>query len=271
MEVTRPDPLSRSHVFAYLTPISTDAILVLESRYNNALLDDARTADGTSFARIKLDFRILFGRPSLSFGSSRYNEVVFPQAADIDSRHFALHFQMQTGLLLLTDTSRDGTWVSCGPTHTLQLIHNATQPIPQHAVIAFGRRGRCRFLVSLPDYARDASLFAELFQGYANSIDDPTSFAVKRWCAHCEPIERVEGRGGKQGYLCLNLVAKGGFGMVRTCLRVSDGAVFAVKSVVPQHSRNHLIRQMVLDEANLLRRIRHVSENGSSIPRIAVC
>lgn len=252
--------LSRSFPFAFLTPLSAEAAAVVVHPHNNPFVDDHCDLSLPIPPRIRLDFRTLFGRPSLSFGCSRHNEVVFPQAAGIDPRHFVIHFEKCTGLLLFTDTSQDGTLMSDDSAQTHQLLREATRPLLRDTTITLGRDFRYRFLLSTTDYARKTKPFALLFTDYAKSVGWAVPTAVKRLCTACDPVVMLS---GASSYYRLHHVRRGGFGTIHTCLRTSDGALFAVKTPIhggakpsSRHARAAL--ESARREALLLRKFRHV-------------
>lgn len=253
-----PVSLPRSHPFAFVTPLSADACQILQLRANNALLEEASTTD--LVLRFRLDFNNLFGRRCISFGSSRANEVTFPKGVeDVAERHFVIHFEMQTGLLLLTDTSQTGTWVSDVEGVTKKLLHRRTYPLCQNSCIMIGTERRFRFHVSLPKYAEDLGAFRRLFHEYAISTNKtPPAFVRSPAAIGQKMITRLEDK-----FIPLHNIGSGAFGAVRTCLRTSDGRLCAVKSAARRPGLDSQTTTRALEclrnEMTLLRRIRHVS------------
>jgi hypothetical protein len=84
---------SRSEVFAFLTPISTNAVFCLNIRHNTFLaaehvIDEHLTS--------KLDFHSISSRPSSSFRSLRHDSIMLC-SGDIDGiepHHFVVHFEI---------------------------------------------------------------------------------------------------------------------------------------------------------------------------------
>jgi hypothetical protein len=179
-------PLSRTDAFAFLIPLTVDAREALELRANRGLLEDPKLygdmaqvqSEGRYIA--KLDFALLFGRLCLSFGSSRSDEVQFPPASDIDRHHFILHFQTHTAVLLLSDTSSKGIWVSDGLTQTRKLLHHTSFPLLQTVDIHFGQDCRYRFRIMVTESARNRMAFPKLFEDYIQSITQTTSVFTGR-------------------------------------------------------------------------------------------
>lgn len=261
--------LSRSDAFAFLVPVSTDAAEVLKLRVNKALLEDAKFSDHLilhkSFSRgerpyvVKLDYALLFGRPCLTFGSSRCNEFQFPKAVDIGASHFVLHFEMQTGVFLLTDISPSGTFISTHPTQGLKRLHRATYPLLQTSYIHLGREQRYRFQITLAPYMRDLSAFTNLFREYAQSVDQPLPACIKDIRAIKTPLVTLD-----EKYINLHGVGQSKFEVVHTCIRISDGRLLAIKQshdqvADPSQHLSRVNQQQARREIQLLRGVRHVS------------
>ncbi|EON69084.1 hypothetical protein W97_08397 [Coniosporium apollinis CBS 100218] len=169
-----PGPL-QSAAFAFLVPISPDALQALKI-LDNTLLENANactslTLGGPSPSCVmKLDFALLSGRDYLSFGSSRSNELTFPEADDIGHQQFLLRFEIEDGVLLLTDTSPHGTLVRNCSTGTSMLLHNDTYQLLSSTHILFGLGQRYHFRIILTENVDFQEEFQELLQTYATSI-----------------------------------------------------------------------------------------------------
>lgn len=116
--------------FAYLVPTSKSAEVSIKHRANKM-----RSAQAQAFAQLhtlpsrqmvaNLNFSMLFGKRSISFGTARAVEYHIPHqtAPGVDRTHFLIHFDAN-GFLNLTDTSLRGTWIAHDG--VWQLLHRAT-------------------------------------------------------------------------------------------------------------------------------------------------
>lgn len=259
--------LSRSDAFAFLVPISIDAAEALKLSANKKLLANSfddfliphRPFDrGERPYVVKLDYALLFGRLGVTFGSSRCNELQFPKAPDIDAYHFVLHFEMQIGVLLLTDVSSSGTLISTHSTQDFKRLHGATYPLLQTSYIHFGREQRYRFEITLTPYTRDISVFINLFGEYARSVRQPFPAFVKEIRSIKTPLMTFG-----EKFVGLHSLGQSKFEVVHTCIRFCDGRLFAIKQFCHQtiDSSPQLRRvseNRAYREIELLRDIRHV-------------
>ena len=260
--------LSRSDAFAFLVPMSIDALKALKIRDNKAMLEDAgsfghiiphkATTSRQRSCVVKLDYASLFGRRRLTFGTSRRNNVRFPEEGDVGATHFRLHFEMHTGVILLTDVSPEGTWVSSHPTEGFQLLHHATYPLLQTSYIQIGQHQCYRFQIAVAPYMRDIPAFITLFNAYAQSIHQTTPGYVKDLKSIERPLVTLDDK-----FVNLHRVGQSKFEIVYTCLRIVDGRLFAVKeSTHPAIEHRQLVgiatQQEALHEMRLLRSVRHV-------------
>lgn len=175
-----------SNAFAFLEALSIDAEKALALQINRALLTNPEPDEIKSLIMIrqqqavKLDFALLLGRRCLSFGCSRSDEIQFPLASDIDRHHFILHFDIQSEVLLLTDTSTRGIWLSDASIQTPRLLHRTTAPLLQTTDIYFGRDQRYQFRITASSGVNDKTTFARLFEDYAKSIHQMTPSLIER-------------------------------------------------------------------------------------------
>lgn len=269
MQAQLQQTLSRSDVFCSLSPLSADATAALDLRANRGLLGGAPVCKDPNTAAvkggrkgqyvIKLDYALLFGRRCLSFGSSRSNEFQFPQADDIGEHHFIIHFEMQTAVLLLTDTSLKGTWIFDSSTQKFRLLRRATYPVLQTTEIRFGQEHRYCFRIVVVEYMRDLLAFSKLFRNYARSINKPAPTFLKGTGSMLKSVVTLNDR-----FVCLHRVGRGEFETIHTCLRLADGMLFAAKKLYHHTSEEDRAtwivgRQYAQAEVRLLSRIRHVS------------
>ncbi len=243
--------LAISTAFAYALPLSGDAVKAVQLRANRRLCGDASARRDRY---VTLNFATLLGRRCLSFGSSRSNEFLLPQTEDVAARQFIIYFELHTATLLLTDTSRDGTWLSNEST-PMQCLHQAAYPLLKINDIGFGHGQRYRFRILVVDSAIDPTAFSSLFQRYAQSIGQKNPRLTHKLTAALSALN--------DSFISLHKVGRGKYENVNTCLRLSDGVLFAAKkpsctSVVGDDGRNVVSYQLASKEAQLLN-TKHVS------------
>ncbi|KAI4238440.1 MAG: hypothetical protein LQ349_001120 [Xanthoria aureola] len=252
-----------AQTFAYLVSLSPDALTALQLRANRHLLVDARevgTPDQQTPYAARFSYAFLFGRHCLSFGSARSNEIRFPQAEDISRRHFILHFEMQTGLLLITNHSPCNIWMNSDTTAEYsRLVPNTTYPVLQSTRITFGQDQRYSFLLVLPSSGTERVGF---FSRYADSIGSPPPKLVQIR----EPIWRSAVRIDDRFFI-LDRLGPGHFETVHACLSLSDGKLVAVKlacrsPVGGGGILEPVARQRARMEIELLRNVRHPNVAG---------
>jgi len=250
------DSSSPYHIFAVITPVSADAIACLDVHHNASYV--APRGDAITSLRLRLDFQSIFGRPSLSFGSSYRDNVLLRSAGTsdgdgIEARHFAIHFEMQTGLLLLTDTSGTGTWISDEATLSSTLLRSTTYPLTRPTIIVLGHRRQFRFMVTMTDYINSPS-FNDLFRFYARSINTPSPSFVRPFCTSGSRLAVIR---GASDYFRLHKIHKSCSGTVHLCLRMSGSSLFAVKTFAKSSMKN------ARNQVRVLQRTRHVSSSHS--------
>ena len=203
---------------------------------------------------VKLNFTTLLGRRCLSFRSSRSNEFLLPLAKDVAARQFILYFELHTATLLLTDTSQYGTWLSNDSTPKRSL-HQATYPLVQTNDISFGHGQRYQFRIVVTDSAIDPITFSNLFQRYTQSIGQKHPQLIHKLTAAHSNLDNL--------FISLYKVGLGKYKNVNTCLRPSNGVLFAAKKlfcepVREDDPRRAVGHRSVVKEAQFLRDARHV-------------
>ena len=251
------------HAVALLVPQSPDAQKAFKAHVNHATLAVQPTPlDGKRRREVTpllLTMHTFFGRHTFSLGSSRRNEIVL--RGGLDTQHLHLHFEMHTSLLLLTDTSNAGTWItteSSAPT----LLRQRTWPVLSTTSIALGDTQQYRFELRLVNDPRETEAFLHIFRRYTLSLELSTSLWIKPLASIRDPLLMCGGL-----YFRLHHVGPAGYERINTCLRLSDARLFAVKSVTdegvlrrrPSQITSWSWRTQPREEADLLRNLRHVS------------
>ena len=252
-------PLAISTAFAYALPLSADAAEAMQLRANRRLCGDVHARrDLVPFdskrCYVQLNFATLLGRRYLSFGSSRSNVFLLPPAEDVAAHQFILHFELYTATLVLTDTSQHGTWLSNDSTPKRSL-HQATYPLIQSNDIGFGHGQRYRFRIVVADSAIDPIIFSDLFQRYAQSVGQKHPRPSHKLTAALSVLD--------DSFISLHKVGLGKYENVNTCLRLSDGVLFAAKipswqSVGEDDPRRFVGHRSAMKEARILLDAKHV-------------
>ena len=253
---------SPCHAVALLIPQSTDAQKAFKAHVNHTTLAvQPIPLDGKGrreVAPFLLTMQTFFGRHTFSFGSSRRNEIVLTGGLDI--QHLHLHFEMHTALLLLTDTSNAGTWIST-ESSAPKLLRQQTWPILSTTSIVLGDTQQYRFELRLAHDQRDTDAFLETFRRYTLSLELSLSLCIKPLASIRDPLLMYGGL-----YLRLHHVGPAGYERINTCLRLSDARLFAVKSISEQSVSRRSGQITVISrrtqfhaEADLLRNLHHVS------------
>lgn len=255
-----------SQAVALLVPHSVAAGKAMKARVNHAVIADQPTPvalDGKRRGEAPplLTFRAFFGRHSFSFGTSRRNEIVLPAKGGLGAQHLHLHFEMHTSLLLLTDTSTSGTWVSTECSAVPQLLRQRTWPILSTTKISIGDQQQYQFQVRLTEDLRGSDMFLELFRAYMSSLELSPPLFVKPLASIQTPQVMHQGL-----YFRLHHVGPARYERINTCLRLSDGRLFAVK-VIESDVSVHLAQAVMTSkgigppaEAVVLRYLSHVSK-----------
>lgn len=247
---------------ALLVPQSNDAQKAFKAHVNHATLavqpiplDGKRRREAAPFL---LTMQTFFGRHTFSFGSSRRNEIVL--TGGLDTQHLHLHFEMHTSLLLLTDTSTTGTWISTEGS-TPKLLRQRTWPVLSTTSIILGDTQQYRFELRLANDQRGTEAFLQTFRRYTLSLELSPSLCIKPLTSIRDPLLMYEGL-----YFRLHHVGPAGYERINTCLRLSDARLFAVKSVInesvsrgPAQITSVSQRTQPRAEADLLRDLHHVS------------
>ncbi|KAK3698128.1 hypothetical protein LTR37_017086 [Vermiconidia calcicola] len=202
-------PLKRSDAFAIVLPLSSCAEKALKhANRNRVLLDDAksyehltsRSSKHSSRILAKLDFMSIIGRGSLDFGFSRAAGFQLPRERRVSPRHFRLHLDISTATLLLTDTSKAGTYIQSrsGP----RLVHRETYRFDDdddYAIVTLGSNPDMAFAITpgegMKDSARRAAIFSEYVQSIRQTCTLISSRKVPKDGEHIRSLKRRRSSG----------------------------------------------------------------------------
>jgi hypothetical protein len=168
------NPVPRNAPIAFLSPSSTLAAEAFRMRQNSSTLSVSSGSYGSHGSRkpsvsAMLDLATFAGHRFLSFGSSRCTTFQFPRTWGADQSHFVVHFDMRTGCLELTDTSKSGILVSHtndppNEPSTFTLLHHATVAIDKTVFIRLrNHEGLC--------FRLDVAVSSIVFAAYVGTID----------------------------------------------------------------------------------------------------
>ena len=265
-------PLTSHDAIALLTPQSTEAKKAFQARANRFILSDQPARDSPSqdylaFESIPveptllLNFCNMFSRRRISLGTSRHNSIVLPRTLGLDAHHLHLRFEMHTAVLLLTDTSDAGTWMSTAGFVDPQLLRHRTWPILDTTTLFLGHDRSFQLRIDLPRDLRGTDAYRTLFQRYALSLELSLPLHIKPIALIGQPLMVYEGL-----YLRLHMVGLARFERVHLGIRLSDGHLIAVKSIRRRTSHSGTATRLKgsgqggsATETDLLRSLDHVS------------
>ena len=221
------------HAVARLVPRSVSAQAAIKARVNHGVVVNQPTLDGEQgreTASFLLMIETFLGRRSFSFGTSRRNELVLSSGDGLDAQHLHLHFELHTSLILLTDTSEKGTWIRQASLSVPKLLRQQTWPILSPTSILLGDRQQYHFQIQMTEDQRHTRAFHEMFRRYISSLEISLSLYIKGLASIQDPQVICEGT-----YFQLHAVGPATYERINTCLRLSDGRLFALKSVDEQN------------------------------------
>ena len=260
-----------SDAFATLTPISCDSVSAYRAPGNKRLPVSWVKAKNShsnrqgilceSVCLFPLTFSGLYGQRTISFGASRASTVQLPaRSSDVEDEHFIIRYELQTALLMIIDTSTNGTWISEDDGAGM-LLRRSAWPLTKPLFIEVGHGRRLRFRLDLVNGAGPAIPDLQYFGRYVRSLDQATPAFLQR----LEILTFGLGADGRE-FMTIHNIAPGRFEKIRTCFRRADGHLFAVKvlSHLKDHEEieaNHTSsgRAMAHREAEFLRTLNHVS------------
>ncbi|KAG8532799.1 uncharacterized protein KY384_002677 [Bacidia gigantensis] len=169
--------------------------------------------------------------------------------------HLNFRLEMQTSILLLTDTSSEGTFVKSADSSRIRRLKRATWPLLQSSQVSLGRKHSLKFNLVVPDFTRTV-FFPVLHEKYLRSVGSSPANLNGHALVVARKPSIVDDR-----YIKLHAVGKGRFETVNTCLRLADGVLLALKtmarhagSVVLSDPHNALVTAR---ETMILSRIKH--------------
>ena len=170
--------MQASDPFAILVPLSPSAAAALSLSRNRCRLDKAvnymdvlashhvATREHATQLVAKMDFAMIHGRRSISFGKCRAARFLLPAVEGVSGLHFHLHFDLSTADLLLTDTSERGTLVD-----REHLVHRATHRISQGSLeLRMGDHYDMVFLLVFTEFFHCIAPAQTIFAQYVGSL-----------------------------------------------------------------------------------------------------
>lgn len=159
------DRVPRNAPLAFFSPTSANAARCFRSRHNSSRLYASGTVTQPYKVSAIFDLAAFAGRRVLSFGSSRSAAFQLPATpSGVEKYHFLIHFDVQTGRLALTDTSRSGIFVA----HTSDRLHFA---LLNHASVIVDRTVFIRFPGDNGlEFRLDAAASPAAFAAYTKTI-----------------------------------------------------------------------------------------------------
>ncbi|KAK5722355.1 hypothetical protein LTR15_005585 [Elasticomyces elasticus] len=250
-------PSSNSTSFAMLVPLTTASAEALRTNGNHARLKYQHCGLNSTPRRkipiAKLDFATLSGSRCLMFGTSRACHITFSDMAGLAAQQFAVHFEMQTGTLLITDLSLHGTWITDHGSPLPRRLRHTTSPLFSKTTISFGQERRLEYTLIVAAWLSEEpqALDCRLAR-YAESICRVPPVIWPGAQSVIVPLKSV-GR----NYLILHHIASGSTGAWFTCLRVRDGRLLAIKHTSHRSRKWDISRAYINKEVSILQRMKH--------------
>ena len=222
----------RAYPLALPIPQSKDAYKALKDRVNHVMIANQPLAVSPSSAQeyrmhpFPLSLRIFFGRRAMSFGTARRNAIVLPSGDGVEVQHLYLHFELQTSLLLLTDSSYEGTWICSHGSASPKLLHHSTWPFLTSTSIKIGHQLKYHFEIRLTEDQRHGEAFTQAFERYITSLQLSLTLFIKPLSFIQDPLV-LDG-----GFIRLHRIGAAKYERVSTYLELSKGRLSAVKIIV---------------------------------------
>jgi hypothetical protein len=260
----------------YLEPYTHDAITIVNLPENSQLLkrvaresrqqllfgetqteDEALTREATpcdeESIAIRLGFDVEPRNGSLGFGFGRVTEtslpdIIFPNIDDISRLHFRIHYNLTSGVLMITDSSTNGTIVGG------RFLRRGSMSLMAETTICCGKDDRIGFRILIPDQSRNQDVYERNYRQYAEKLGCQPSVYLPIPTPARPPIPL-----GRE-YSILEGIGRGKFGLVKTVIRNRDGFVFAVKEIAGKEERGQITFPQ---EVEIMRKLSHVSNNLS--------
>lgn len=190
--------------------------------------DDTVTREGTPAAggdenresvALRLGFDDLVTGKGFAFGRDPDSDIFLPDADNISRHHFRIYFNLDSGVLMLEDTSTFGTSVG-----NIRLKRDSVALTDE--AIHCGYRNSLGFLVQTQDYSGYEALYQNKLRSYILRVSSKSAMYL------ATPGANSGHRSLSKDYDILEeAVADGAFGIVHTICRKNDGHLFAAKEI----------------------------------------
>jgi len=216
--------------------------------------DDTVTREGTPAAggdgnrervALRLGFDDLVTGKGFDFGRDPDSDILLPNTDSISRHHFRIYFNLDSGVLMLEDTSTFGTSVG-----TIRLKRNSVALTDE--AIHCGYRNSLGFLVQTQDYTGYEATYQNNLRSYISRVGSKSAMYLATPGANSGHRSL-----SKDYYILEEAVADGASGIVHTICRKNDGQLFAAKEIKCRMKKNR--QPIVPSEVKILARISHVS------------
>jgi len=216
--------------------------------------DDTVTREGTPAAggdgnrdrvALRLGFDNLVSAKGFTFGRDPDSGIVLPDADNISRHHFRIYFNLDSGVLMLEDTSTFGT--SVGNIRLKRDSERNSVALTDEAIHC-GHQNSLGFLVQRQDYTGYEARYRNTLRSYISRVSSKSTMYL------ATPGANSGHRSLSKVYDILEEgVADGAFGIVHTVCRENDGHLFAAKEIKCR------LKDGLPSEIKILARISHVS------------
>ncbi|KFY94420.1 hypothetical protein V500_03268 [Pseudogymnoascus sp. VKM F-4518 (FW-2643)] len=179
---------------------------------------------------------------NVGLGSIVPDIIIPPPSGDVGRMQFRIHYNLSTGVLMITDSSSRGTWVG------QKRIRRTSTTLMTGTTIYFGSGGRIGFQVYIPDHSRNQDLYQRNYRQYAELLGCTPGAYIPT------PTPALQDMPLGPDYSILEYIGKGSFGTVNTVSRNKDGYIFAAKGVAGKMIGDHI---EFPQEVEIMRRLSH--------------
>jgi len=232
--------------------------LLPESQSEEAITREATPCDEDDRILVRLGFDVeprngflgfIFGRTSSAAQTHVLPDVVFPNTPgnpnpDISRAQFRIHYNLSSGVLMITDSSTNGTVVG------RSLLRRGSTPLMTTTTVCCGARDRFSFQIHIPDHTKHQNLYQQNYRRFTQKLGcKPCIYLPTPTPAH-QPMPLGH------DYSIFEGIGNGAFGVVNTVIRNRDGCVFAAKTVAGQLKNGQITFP---EEVKIMRKLSHVS------------
>lgn len=227
-------------------------------------VEPSRHASSTKFVHsassptpsTQLRFGSIFGCRCIYAGTSRRCKIRWGPAEVMCQEHFTLHFELHTGILLITDISENGLWLASPEGLSRTCLRGGTWPVVSGIRVFCHPRGHCGLQITVPAWLRiESPWYRDMLDRYRQSIDARDIYLMPPIGIRQDCFEQL-----LDGYVELYRInSSASPNRVSACLRTRDAHLVCVKVLRGGESRPGTASVSKASDFHDTRQIRHVS------------